>query len=83
MKQINHLLPKDHEVLTGLKTNKFRDVTCTKYQSVTPRTIIDGVWAMSEQIKVVPPRKRKVPSPPERLLEKKIEDLFDVVHTLE
>jgi hypothetical protein len=61
MKQIKHLPPKDHEVLTGLKTNKFRDVTCAKYQSVTPRTIVDGVWAMPEQIKVVPPRKRKVP----------------------
>ena len=64
--------------------------------SVTPRTIIDGVRAMPDQIKVVPPKekKRRAPSPPipeaEKwprmtiaLLEKKIEDLFDVIYTLE
>ena len=62
-KEINRLLSKDHEVLTGLKTNKFGDVTCAKYKSVTPRTTIDGVWAMPNQIKVVPP-KRKATSPP-------------------
>ena len=55
MKEINRLLPKDHEVLTRLKTNKFRVLTCAKYKSVTPRTTIDGVWAMPDQIKVVPP----------------------------
>jgi hypothetical protein len=88
-KEINCLPLKDHEVLTGLKTNKFGDVTCAKYQSVTPHTIIDGVRAMPEQIKVFPPRKRKAPSPPKHprmtnaLLEKKLEDLFDVVYTLE
>jgi hypothetical protein len=44
---------------------------------------------MSKQIKVVPPRKRKAPSPPEHprmtiaLLEKKLEDHSDVVYTLE
>ena len=54
-KEINHLPLKDHEVLTGLKTNKFGDVTCAKYKSVTPRTTIDGVWDMPDQIKVVPP----------------------------
>ena len=43
MKEINYLSLKDHEVLTGLKTNKFGDVTCAKYKSVTPRTTIDGV----------------------------------------
>ena len=48
MKEINHLPPKDHEVLTGLKTNKFGDVTYAKYKSVTPRTTIDGVRAMPE-----------------------------------
>ena len=91
MKEINHLPPKDHEVLTGLKTNKFGNVTCEKYKSVTPRTIIDGVQALPDQIKVVPPKetKRKAPSPIEHprmtiaLLEKKIEDLSDVVYTLE
>ena len=90
-KEINHLPPKDHEVLTRLKTNKFGDITCAKYQSVTPRTIVDGVRALPDQIKVVPlkERKRKAPSPPEHprmtiaLLEKKIEDLSDVVYTLE
>ena len=90
-KEINHLPLKDHEVLTGLKTNKFGDVTCAKYKSITPRTLVDGVRALPDQIKVVPPkeRKRNVPSPPEHprmtiaLLEKKIEDLSDVVYTLE
>ena len=48
MKEINCLSPKDHEVLIGLKTNKFGDVTCAKYKSVTPRTTIDGVRAMPE-----------------------------------
>ena len=89
MKEINHLPSKDHELLTRLKTNNFGDVTCAKYKSVTPHTTIDGVWAMPEQIKVVPP-KRKATSPPilevEKhprltiaLLEKKIEDLSDVI----
>ena len=90
-KEIIRLLLKDHEVLTRLKTNKFGDVACAKYWSVTPRTIVDGVRALPNQIKVVPPkeRKRKALSPPESprmtiaLLEKKIEDLFDVVYTLE
>ena len=61
MKEMNLLPSKGHEVLTGVKTNKFGDVTCAKYKSVTPRTIIDGVRAMPEQIKVVPPKKRKTP----------------------
>ena len=43
MKEINCILLKDHEVLTRLKTKKFGDVTCAKYKSVTPRTIVDGV----------------------------------------
>ena len=42
-KEINLLPPKGHEVLTGVKTNKYGDVTCAKYASVTPRTIINGV----------------------------------------
>ena len=59
-----------------------------------PRTTIDGVRALPEQIKVVPPKKRKAPlAVPENkekhprmtiaLLEKKTEDLSDVVYTLE
>jgi hypothetical protein len=35
-KEINLLPPKGHEVLTEVKTNKFGDVTCAKYKSVTP-----------------------------------------------
>ena len=42
-KEINLLPLKGHEVLTGMKTNKFGDVTCAKYKSVTPLTTIDGV----------------------------------------
>jgi hypothetical protein len=95
-KEINLLPPKDHEVVTRLKTNKFGDVTCAKYRSVTPRTIIKGVRARPEQIKAIPPieRKRKVPSPVPQvevkhpwmtiaLLEKMYGDLSDVVYTLE
>ena len=65
-KEINLLPSKGHEVLTRVKTNKFGDVTCTKYKLITPRTTIDGVHAMLDQIKVVPPKgkKRKAPSPP-------------------
>jgi hypothetical protein len=60
-KEINLLPLKGHEVLTEVKTNKFRDVTCAKYASVIPRAIINGIRALSEQIKVVPPKKRKAP----------------------
>jgi len=95
MKEINLLPPKGNEVLTGVKTNKFGDVTCVKYKSVTPCITIDGVWAMSKQIKVVPPKeKRRAPSTilenEEKrpwmtmvLLQKKIEDFTDFVHTFE
>ena len=96
MKEINLLPPKGHEVLTGVKTNKFGDVTCVKYQSVTPRTTINGVRSMPDQIKVVPPKEKKRKTPltllenKEKdpwmtiaLLEEKIEDLSDVVYTLE
>ena len=61
MKEINLLPPKGHEVLTGVKTNKFGDVTCVKYKSATPRLSIDGVRTAPEKIKVVPPKKRKAP----------------------
>ena len=66
-----------------------------KYKLVTPRTTIDGVRAMPEQIKVVPPKekKRRVlvaieneekrPQMTMALLQKKIEDLTYVVYTLE
>jgi hypothetical protein len=45
-KEINLLPPKDHEVLIEVKTNKFGDVTCAKYRSVTSCTTIDGVLAL-------------------------------------
>ena len=92
-KEINLLPPKGHEVLIGVKTNKFGDITCEKYKSVTPRLSIDGVRAMLDQINVVPPKekKRKVPSTllenkekhPRMsiaLLKKKIKDLSDEEH---
>jgi len=62
-KEFNLLPPKGYEVLTGVKTNKFEDVTCAKYKSVTPCTTIDGVRAIPVQIKFVPPKekKRRVP----------------------
>jgi hypothetical protein len=42
-KEFNLLPPKPNEVLMGLKTNKFGDVTCMKYRSTTPRTSFEGV----------------------------------------
>jgi chromosome segregation ATPase len=45
-------------MLTRLKTNKFGDVTYMKYKKTTPRVTLEGVRAMPEQIKVVPPKKR-------------------------
>jgi hypothetical protein len=57
-KEINLLLPRPDEMLIGLKTNKFGDVTCMKYKKTTSRVTLDGVRAMLEQIKVVPPKKR-------------------------
>jgi hypothetical protein len=57
-KELNLLLPRPDEMLTGLKTNKFGDVIYMKYKKTTPRVTLDGVWAMPEQIKVVPPKKR-------------------------
>ena len=74
----------------------FGEVTCVKYKSVMPRLSIDRVRAMPDQIKVVPlkEKKRKTPSTllenkeqhpwmTIALLEKKIEDLSDVICTLE
>jgi len=62
-KEINLLPPKGHEVLTRVKTYKFGDVTYAKYKSVTPRTTIDGVRAMLDQIKVVPLKEKKRKAP--------------------
>ena len=46
-------------MLTGVKTNKFGDVTCVKYKLVIPHLSIDGVHAAPEQVKVVPPKEKK------------------------
>ena len=51
-------------MLTGVKTNKFGDVTCVKYKLVTPRLSIDGVCSAPEQGKVVPPKEKKKRVPP-------------------
>jgi hypothetical protein len=48
-KELNLLLPRPDEMLTGLKTNKFGDVTYMKYKKTTPRVTLDGVRAMLEQ----------------------------------
>jgi hypothetical protein len=57
-KELDLLPPKPNEVLTGLKTNKFGDITCMKYRSTTPRMSFEGVRAMPKQIQVKPPRTR-------------------------
>ena len=54
-------------MLTGVKTNKFGDVTCTKYKSVTPHLTIDGVRAAPKQVKVVPLKEKKKGVPPSTL----------------
>ena len=59
LKEINLVPPKANETLTGVKTNKFGDVTCVNYKSVTPRLSIDGVRAVPEQVKVVPLKEKK------------------------
>jgi peptidoglycan hydrolase CwlO-like protein len=84
-KELNLLPPRPDEMLIGSKTNKFGDVTCMKYKKTTPCVTLDGVRAMPEQIKVVPPKKRpsssSKPSEPKHqkttlaTLEKKMEEL--------
>jgi hypothetical protein len=93
-KEINLLPPKANKTLTGVKTNKFGDVTSSKYKSVTPRLSIDGVRAAPEQVKVMPPKekKRAPPSvlendekcqwPTIAMLHDKIKTLTDNTHTL-
>jgi hypothetical protein len=53
-----------NEMLTRVKTNKFGDVTCVKYKSVTPRVAIDGVHVAPEQVKIVPSKEKKKKAPP-------------------
>ena len=66
-KAINILPPRVNEMLIGVRTNKFGDVTRANYKLVTPRLNIDGVCAAPEQVKVMPPKekKRAPPSIPE------------------
>jgi hypothetical protein len=63
-KTINIIPSRANETLTRVKTNKFGDVTCAKYKSVTPRLSIDGVRTASEQVKVVSPKEKKKRAPP-------------------
>ena len=58
-KEINLLPPKGHKTLTGVKTNKFGDVTCVKYKSVTPRTTIDRVRAMQSRSRLFLLRRKR------------------------
>jgi hypothetical protein len=39
-KELNLLSPRPDEMLIGLKTNKFGDVTCMKYKKTTPRSLL-------------------------------------------
>jgi hypothetical protein len=94
LKQINLLPSTANETLTVVKTNKFGDITCAKYKLVTTQLSIDGVCAMLEQVKVVPPKgkKRAPPSvlendekcqwPTVALLHDKIKTLTDYTHAL-
>ena len=49
-KEINLFPPRSNEMLMGVKTNKFGDVTYAKYESVMPHVVIDGVRAVLEQV---------------------------------
>jgi len=95
-KEINLLPPRVNNTLTGVKTNKFGDITDAKYKSVTPHLSIDGVHAAVEQIKVMPPKAKKKRAPPSVLendekhqwptiamLHDKIKTLTDYTHALQ
>ena len=88
--------PRVNEMLTGVKTNKFGDITCAKYKSVTPRLTINGVCAAPKQVKVVPPKEKKKRVPPSALenhekhqrptvarLHDKIKTLTEYTHALQ
>jgi hypothetical protein len=94
-KEVNFLPPRVNEMLTGVKTNKFRDVTYAKYKSITPRVAIDGVRAAPEQVKIVPPKEKEKAPPTAQenkekhqrmtvmLLNDKIQTLTQVNHALQ
>ena len=95
-KEINLLPPRANEMPTGVKTNKFRDVTCAKYKSVMPHVAIDGVRATPEQVKILAPKEKKKMVPPTAqeneekhqrmtvmLLNVKIKTLTEYIHALQ
>ena len=82
-------------MVTRVKTNKFGDVMCAKYKSITPGLSIDGVRVVPEQVKVVPSKEKKKRAPPSILendekceqptiamLHDKIKTLTDYTHAL-
>jgi hypothetical protein len=94
-KQINLLPSRANQTLTGVKTNKFGDITCAKYKLVTPHLSIDGVRDVPKQVKIVPPKEMKS-TPPSVLendekcqwptiamLHDKIKTLTDYTHALQ
>jgi hypothetical protein len=56
---INIIPLRVNETLIRVKINKFGDITCAKYKSVTPRLSIDGVRATPKQVKVVSLKEKK------------------------
>ena len=68
-KEINLFPPRVNNTLTGVKTNKFGDITDAKYKSVTPCLTINGVLAAPEQVKIVPLKEKKKKRAPPSALE--------------
>ena len=96
LKEINLLPPRANETLTGVKTNKFGDVTFAKYKAIMPRLTIDGVRATPKQVKVVLPKEKKKRAPSSTLeneekcqwpavamLQDKIKTLTEYTHALQ
>ena len=95
-KEINLLPPRVNETWTGVKTNKFGDVTYVKYKSVMPCVAIGGVHAAPKQVKIVPSKEEKKREPPTTqeneekhqrmtitLLNDKIKTLTEYFHALQ
>jgi hypothetical protein len=81
-KEINLLPPKPNELMMGIRTNKFGDVTCAKYKVVMNRVTIDSVRAAPEQVKVVPSKpqeenKKRVPPPSQENEEVLVDDCWN------
>jgi hypothetical protein len=45
LKDVKILPLRSNEMLTSVKTNKFREVTCAKYTTATPRVAFDDIQA--------------------------------------